>query len=162
MDGTYIANVYDHSEVEKQRGRETSVGLEHYKRTLISFDKGGNWHPLRAPARDSSNETIRCAGDCSLHLKGRTENANPIYSSESSPGVAVGVGNTGLYLSGHEVNTYLTRDGGHEWFEVRQGSHMYEIGDRGGLVVMARDDKPTNEVIYSWDEGLTWTVLELP
>lgn len=39
---------------------------------------------------------------------------------------------------------------------------MYEIGDRGGLIVMARDDKPTKEVIYSWDEGLTWETINLP
>ena len=49
------------------------------------------------------------------------------------------------------MNTYLTRDGGHEWFEIRKGSHMYEIGDRGGLIVMGQDDKPINEIHYSWD-----------
>jgi len=121
MDGVYIANVYDHQEVDKLRGRDNiPVGhLEHYKKSFISFDKGGNWHPLKAPIKDSKGDAIKCNGDCSLHLKGRTENSNPIYSSENSPGMAVGVGNTGLYLSSHEVNTYLSRDGGHEWYEVR-------------------------------------------
>jgi hypothetical protein len=38
---------------------------------------------------------------------------------------------------------------------------MYEIGDRGGLVVMARDDEPTNKIIYTWDEGLTWVSLNI-
>lgn len=33
---------------------------------------------------------------------------------------------------------------------------MYEIGDRGGIIVMGRDDKAIDRVIYSWDEGLTW------
>lgn len=33
---------------------------------------------------------------------------------------------------------------------------MYEIGDRGGIIVMGRDDKATTTIIYSWDEGLTW------
>jgi hypothetical protein len=125
----------------------------------ISYDKGGNWHPLRAPEVDADGKEVVCSGDCSLHLKGRTEsNQNPIYSSENSPGVAIGVGNTGLYLTQRdsEVNTYLTRDGGHTWYEIRKGSHMYEIGDRGGIIVMGRDDKATTSIIYSWDEGLTW------
>ena len=38
---------------------------------------------------------------------------------------------------------------------------MYEIGDRGGIIVMGRDDIPTNKIIYSWDEGLTWTEIEI-
>lgn len=33
---------------------------------------------------------------------------------------------------------------------------MYEIGDRGGIIVMGRDDKAVDRIIYSWDEGLTW------
>lgn len=43
--------------------------------------------------------------------------------------------------------------------QIRKGSHIYEIGDRGGLIVMARDDMPTNKAIYSWDEGLTWSEI---
>ena len=39
---------------------------------------------------------------------------------------------------------------------------MYEIGDRGGIIVMGRDDKPTNTIIYSWDEGTSWEEIELP
>lgn len=33
---------------------------------------------------------------------------------------------------------------------------MYEIGDRGGLIVMGQDDKPINSIFYTWDEGLNW------
>jgi len=38
---------------------------------------------------------------------------------------------------------------------------MYEIGDRGGLIVMGRDDKPINTILYSWDEGLTWEEVKI-
>jgi hypothetical protein len=38
---------------------------------------------------------------------------------------------------------------------------MYEIGDRGGIIVMARDDEATTEIIYSWNEGLTWEVVKV-
>ena len=37
-----------------------------------------------------------------------------------------------------------------------KGSHIYEIGDHGGLIVMASDQEATNTIYYSWDEGLSW------
>ena len=37
-----------------------------------------------------------------------------------------------------------------------KGSYIYEIGDHGGLIVMADDSKPTKTIKYSWDEGLHW------
>ena len=45
----------------------------------------------------------------------------------------------GDYLSFRkdEVNTYLSRDGGLTWFEIFKGSSIYEIGDHGGLIVLA-------------------------
>lgn len=42
--------------------------------------------------------------------------------------------------------------------EVRKGSHVYEMADFGGLIVMAKDDEPINEVIYSTDYGASWKV----
>lgn len=164
VEGVYIANVFDHSEVEKLKGRENPniKMLDQYRRTFISYDKGGNWHPLKAPDCDADGNEIICSGDCSLHLRGRTDaTSTSIYSSENSVGLALGVGNTGMYLSqkDSEINTYLTRDGGHTWYEIRKGSHLYEIGDRGGIIVMARDDIAVKSIIYSWDEGLTWSEL---
>jgi Sortilin, neurotensin receptor 3, len=62
-----------------------------------------------------------------------------IYSSEEAVGVIVSTGNTGLFLTSkdEEVNTYLSRDGGHNWYEILKGSHTYEIGDHGGIIVFA-------------------------
>ena len=42
---------------------------------------------------------------------------NSLHSSHSSPGIAIGVGNTGLHLSQNddELSTYITRDGGLTW-----------------------------------------------
>ena len=37
-----------------------------------------------------------------------------------------------------------------------KGSNIYEVGDHGGLIVMASDQKATDTLFYSWDEGLTW------
>jgi len=70
----------------------------------------------------------------------------------------MGTGNVGDYLSYRkdEVNTYLSRNGGLTWFEVKKGAHIYEIGDHGGLIVMASNQKATDKVHYSWDEGMSW------
>jgi len=53
----------------------------------------------------------------------------------------LGTGSIGKYLSyrSDQVNTYMSRDGGLSWFEIAKGSHIYEIGDHGGVIVLASD-----------------------
>ena len=70
----------------------------------------------------------------------------------------MGTGNVGKYLSYRPdlINTYLSRDGGLNWFEVAKGSHIYEIGDHGGIIVLANDQMATTTLYYSWNEGLHW------
>jgi hypothetical protein len=77
------------------------------------------------------------------------------------------VGNVGNQLTKYaeKVNTYLSRDGGLNWIEVMRGSHIYEIGDHGGLLVMAPNTVKTTEVFYSYNEGESWhslTVSDTP
>lgn len=38
---------------------------------------------------------------------------------------------------------------------------IYEIGDHGGLIVMALNNEATNEVLYSWNEGEKWYSLQM-
>ena len=59
------------------------------------------------------------------------------------------------------MNTYLSRDGGLNWKEIRKGSHIYEIGDHGALIVMATNTEPTSEILYSFDEGESWNSLTI-
>jgi hypothetical protein len=86
VDGVYIANIYDHSEVEKFKQRRKKVTsesekktingfdkLDSYKKSVITYDRGGEWHTIRAPKYDYKGSPTNCNGDCSLHLKGRTE-----------------------------------------------------------------------------------------
>jgi len=56
------------------------------------------------------------------------------------------------------VNTYLSRDAGVTWEEVMKGPHIYEFGNHGGLIVVAKLASlgPTDEVYFSRDEGLCW------
>lgn len=95
--------------------------INKYINKYITFDRGNNWRTLRAPEVDSQGNEINCSGDCSLQLRGRTTSEkNAIYSSESAVGLAIGIGNTGFYLSEdlYNMNTYITRNGGMDWIEV--------------------------------------------
>ena len=60
----------------------------------------------------------------------------PVYSSPTSVGMIISTGNVGYNLADRvdEINTYLSRDGGLNWFEIAKGSHIYEIGDRARLL----------------------------
>jgi len=42
---------------------------------------------------------------------------------------------------------------------IRQGVHIYEIGDHGAIIVIAKKRQPTNYIEFSWDEGQTWEKL---
>ena len=98
---------------------------------------------------------------CSLHLHIYSSNGifPPPYSQETAVGLIMGVGNTGRSLQRYkpdQLSTYMSRDGGLTWDEVRKGSHIYEFGDHGGLIIMAPNLEATTYVLYSWNEGKTW------
>jgi len=44
-------------------------------------------------------------------------------------------------------------------YEVAKGSHIYEFGDHGALIVMAKDLEQTDTLYYSWSEGSQWQTL---
>ena len=72
----------------------------------------------------------------------------------------MGVGNVGGYLTRYEDgDTFLTRDGGVKWEEVRKGAHLHEIGDQGAILVVVDDEQATDKVWYSFDEGASWHSL---
>ncbi len=110
MEGVYIANVYDSTELLKfQQRKKVSTSeaerkkpqfdrLDGYKKTVFSSNKGSTWNPLKAPKYDYMAQALKCSGDCSLHLRGRTDKShNPIYSSENSVGIIIATGNTGFF-----------------------------------------------------------------
>ena len=59
------------------------------------------------------------------------------------------------------MSTYLSRDGGLNWQEVHKGPYIYELGDHGGLIVMAKHLIATQEILYSFNEGKTWNELQI-
>ncbi len=42
-----------------------------------------------------------------------------------------------------------SRDSGLSWSEVAQGSHIYEVADHGGLIVLANNKIATNRLLYA-------------
>ncbi|KAI8050565.1 hypothetical protein BDF22DRAFT_695641 [Syncephalis plumigaleata] len=129
--------------------------------TRISYNDGRTWHSLKPPAQDVDGHTYNCTSNCHLHLHGQSTaggNTGELFSSPSTPGLLMGVGNVGEHLQDVEhAHTYLSRDAGQTWQEVRKGASFYEFGNYGALIVMVDQQSPTNELWYSWDMGDHWT-----
>jgi len=194
IEGIYLSNVYDADAV--QRFKEAEVNdwndiptqiagskkvstdtaaskkaasrktLDDFKKTMISFDKGGIWQSLTPPEKGVRGKRISCASEdeCSLHLHSiSSDRFGPFYTTENSLGIILGTGNIGAHLSNRpdEINTYLSRDGGVNWFEIAKGSHIYEVGDHGGLIVMAPNQNATKRIYYSWNEGISWEAVKI-
>lgn len=95
--------------------------IQNYRKTKITFDKGGIWKDLAPPKYRLNKQKTSCTGNCSLHLHSASSKFGPVYSGVNSLGIIIGTGNIGPYLQtkSDQVFTYLSRDGGLTWFEVR-------------------------------------------
>jgi hypothetical protein len=121
-----LLNIYDSEAVVRAKNisDETAKSdeLEKSQMTRISFNKGGTWKSLLPPKADSKGKKIKCEEEdgCALHLPSSSDWFSD-YEVKSFNGIVVGVGNVGKYLSleSDELNTYLSRDGGLTWNEVR-------------------------------------------
>ncbi|CAJ1446689.1 unnamed protein product [Effrenium voratum] len=115
--------------------------------------------------KDSVGNPISCSKNCSLHLHDATfqDHFVPFYSYDKAVGIIMAAGNVGSHLSynAEDSNTYLSRDGGLTWSEVRKGVYIYEFGNHGAVLVMAAVNSPTDSAIYSLDEGKTWQSVKL-
>lgn len=60
-----------------------------------------------------------------------------------------------------QKNLYISRDGGIKWRSVKPGSWIYEIGDHGAIIVVAKRDEATTDVEFSWDEGQSWSTVKV-
>lgn len=136
--------------------------VESNVRTYITHNKGGKWELLRAPEKLAGGKPSKCyvEDDCSLHLEiySHAGELSPVYSTEKAVGIVLGTGNLGKRLTENNQpkSLYLSRDGGLNWKHIRNGLHIYEIGDHGALIVIAKKGTPTNYVEFSWDEGMHW------
>ena len=111
--------------------------------TYITFNKGGLWHRLKPPETDLNGKPFPCSNSttthCSLHLHSVSSNAPFLYSVSSAVGIIIANGNVGEYLleaNSSGISTFMSRDAGLSWFEIRKGAHIYEIGNHGGIIVL--------------------------
>ncbi|CAG9822420.1 unnamed protein product [Phaedon cochleariae] len=157
--GIYIAS--------KLTGKVTgsSLGPQHLS-SVITFDHGATWRPIRPPALDVDGRVSGCAvaRNCSLHLSQKFGQLFPetrtvgILSSKSAPGIIMATGVLGKTLKGH-YGVYISTDSGLTWRQTLRDLHFFNMGDHGGLLSAVRYYKSqgvTRHIEYSTDEGATW------
>ncbi|KAI0314429.1 Oligoxyloglucan reducing end-specific cellobiohydrolase [Amylostereum chailletii] len=159
VEGVGLANVVVNAQDVEGRGAQKQL------KTMITFDDGSSWGPLRPPSTDSDGKRIACnpsdVDECSLHLHSITtpHNFGRVFSSPA-PGLVMGVGSIGPYLHAYEdSDTFLSTDAGVHWTMVRNDAHKYEFGDSGSIIVVVNDEEGVDAVRYSTDFGKTWQVF---
>jgi Sortilin, neurotensin receptor 3,/Sortilin, neurotensin receptor 3, C-terminal len=163
LEGIFISNIYDKEQLSSDTDKKNKNEKIKFQKSVITFDKGGEWKPLEAPERDVEGKRYPCEDDCFLHLHSVTSSYPSVYSNVNAIGIVMGVGNVGKYLSykEDEISTFLSRDAGLTWVEVKKGVYIYEMGDHGAIIVMADSQKATDKIYYSWNEGLKWEYLQI-
>jgi len=156
IEGVALANIVANAK-EVDEGKDKKR-----KQTVITHNDGADWEPLPAPKKDSDGKSYDC-GDCTLHLHGYTERADPreTFSSPTAVGVVMGVGNVGKSLTTiGEASTFITTDAGLTWKEVKKGSYTWEFGDQGSVIVIVRRGEDTDHLYYSLDLGEKWDLYK--
>ena len=167
LEGVYLANHYKEELFERGLGATGGNVKESYKQKLtkITFNRGGTWLPVSAPEKDSLGRKVSCEDEsCSLHLNvAALTDIGHLYSSKNAIGLLVSTGNVGYKLPTKtgEINTYVSRDSGMTWSELAKGSNIYETGDHGSFLVFGSDQKSSNTISYSIDEGQTVDSLKI-
>uniref|UniRef100_A0A3Q3KGR0 VPS10 domain-containing protein n=1 Tax=Monopterus albus TaxID=43700 RepID=A0A3Q3KGR0_MONAL len=146
--GVFIASVLDEGSV----------------RSVVSFDQGGEWVPLRKPVNTKCDATAKDPEKCSLHIHGSYSNAMKINSpmlplTEPSAVGLILAHSVGDAISVMTPDVYVSDDGGYTWIKALSGPHHYAILDSGGLLVAVTysPTQPVNQ-IFSTDEGQCWGV----
>ncbi|KAK7105788.1 sortilin-related receptor-like isoform X2 [Littorina saxatilis] len=133
------------------------------QRSLITFDKGGEWNLLNPPTDLHGRPNRNCtkSQNCSLHLSQEFlrlypgSQAQPVLSRPSAPGLILGSGTVGKSLKSQQ-DMFVSHDAGYTWYQVMDGNYMFSMADHGGIMLAARQFQLTDSVYYSWNEGKTW------
>ncbi|XP_055045719.2 sortilin isoform X1 [Misgurnus anguillicaudatus] len=132
-------------------------------RSVISFDRGGEWRFLKKP------ENVECpeiSQKCSLHIHGEHSHFSGItpmlpLSEPTAIGLVIAHGSVGDSISAGRPDVYVSGDGGYTWWGTLRGPHLYSILDSGGLIVAveAHRDQEISSLKFSTDEGQCWNVF---
>ncbi|GCC18459.1 hypothetical protein chiPu_0017944 [Chiloscyllium punctatum] len=146
--GVYITNVLD---------EDNNI------RSVITFDSGGEWKPLKKP--DNSHcDTTKDSKMCNLHIHAAYSISQDLkvpllpLSAANAVGLILAHGSVGDAISTMIPDVYVSDDGGYTWSKALTGPHFYAILDSGGLIVAVESnpDKAIHTVKYSTDEGQCW------
>ncbi|XP_013875548.1 sortilin 1b [Austrofundulus limnaeus] len=134
--------------------------------SVVSFDQGGEWVPLRKPDNIKCDATARDPDKCSLHIHAAYSIAMKLkvpmlpLSEPNAVGLIIAHGSVGDAISVMHSDVYVSNDGGYSWTKALDGPHHYAILDSGGLLVAVEDrgEELINQIKFSTDEGQCWSV----
>uniref|UniRef100_UPI00398F12D2 sortilin-like n=1 Tax=Pristiophorus japonicus TaxID=55135 RepID=UPI00398F12D2 len=147
--GVYITNVLD---------EDNNI------RSVITFDSGGEWKPLKKPDNVHCDTTAKDSKMCNLHIHAAYSISQtldvplPPLTAPNAIGLILAHGSVGDTISTMIPDVYVSDDGGYTWSKALTGPHYYAILDSGGLIVAVEShpDKAIQKIKYSTDEGQCW------
>ncbi|XP_032377305.1 sortilin 1b [Etheostoma spectabile] len=132
--------------------------------SVVSFDQGGEWVPLRKPDNSKCDATAKDPDKCSLHIHAAYSIAMKLnvpmlpLTEPNAVGLILAHGSVGDAISVMKPDVYVSDDGGYTWMKALDGPHYYAILDSGGLLVAVEKSptQPINKIKFSTDEGQCW------
>ncbi|KAK7473426.1 hypothetical protein BaRGS_00035353 [Batillaria attramentaria] len=109
-----------------------------HQRSLITFDKGGEWELLTSPRQLHGRPNYNCSknANCSLHVTQELmrlypgSQAQPLMSRVSAPGLILASGTVGANFRTH-LDMFVSADAGVSWNQVLEGNYIYTMADHG-------------------------------
>ncbi|KAK6455477.1 vacuolar protein sorting/targeting protein 10 [Scheffersomyces xylosifermentans] len=169
IDGAWLANVISLSE---STGEESLLdiivdgGSKRLIQSKFSFNDGLDWEILKV-----NNGDCDVSKGCSLHILTPNErDGEGKFVTGPTPGILLAVGSEGKALAKglDNMKTYISRDGGASWDKVIDEPCQFAFGDQGNVIIaisyQAENQKTTDKLYYSLDQGKTWQTesLEYP
>lgn len=131
--------------------------------SVVSFDQGGEWVPLRRPANSVCDATSKDPSECSLHIHAAYSTAMRLnvpmlpLTEPNAVGLIIAHGSVSDAISVTTPDVYVSDDGGYTWIKALTGPHHYAILDSGGLLVAVEHSPQTvDKIKFSTDEGQCW------